>query len=251
MMTTASLTNNFMNTLNLIALKDEINKQIADKEVFGALLTTTFKGLEAQVAKRAMLEGVMRGFSLKDFLEKNIYAIPFRDGYTLVNSIDYARKTGMRSGVVGVSAPTYTYEEVDGKKKVESCTITVKRKIESYIGEYTATVFFDEYYKEGKTWSGKYTPSMWDNKPRTMIAKVAEMHALRKACPEELAQVYVEEDFQKEDAIVEGTLDETYKNEIDAIVSLEKLTEYYAANKGKGKEFDKYVTKRKSELEAA
>jgi hypothetical protein len=29
----------------------------------------------------------------------------------------------------------------------------------------------------------------------TMIAKVAEMHALRKACPEELAKSYIEEEM--------------------------------------------------------
>ncbi len=31
-----------------------------------------------------------------------------------------------------------------------------------------------------------------------MIAKVAEVHALRKACPEEMSQIYVEEEREKE-----------------------------------------------------
>jgi len=221
--------------MNLIELKNEINTQIADKEVFGTLLQTTFKGLEAQTAKRAMLEGMIRGFQFKDFLEKNVYAIPFKSSYSLVSSIDYARKIGMRSGVVGVSAPEYVFE--DGK--IISCTITVKRKVGEYVGEYSATVFFDEY-------NTGY--NLWKTKPKTMIAKVAEMHALRKACPEELSQVYVEEDFQKEEA---PQIDETYKTEIDAITDIEELGRYYKANKGKGKDFDKYVTKRKKELETA
>jgi hypothetical protein len=223
---------------NLVSIKEEINKQIADKEVFSTLLQTTFKGLEGQVAKRAMLEGMMRGFTFKDFLEKNVYAIPFKQTYSLVSSIDYARKIGMRSGVVGVSAPVYTFTD-DKKDKIESCTITVKRQVEGYVGEYSATVFFEEYNTGF---------NLWKTKPKTMIAKVAEMHALRKACPEELSQIYVEEDFQKEEA---PQIDESYKTEIDAITDVVELGRYYANNKGRGKDFDKYVSKRKKELETA
>lgn len=220
---------------NLITIKEEINKQIADKEVFGTLLQTTFKGLEGSLAKRAMLEGMMRGFTFKDFLEKNVYAIPFKQTYSLVSSIDYARKIGMRSGVVGVSAPQYVFED----NKIISCTVTIKRKVGEYVGEYSATVFFDEYNTGF---------NLWKSKPKTMIAKVAEMHALRKACPEELSQIYVEEDFQKEEA---PQIDETYKTEIDAITDVVELGRYYADNKGRGKDFDKYVSKRKKELETA
>jgi hypothetical protein len=46
---------------------------------------------------------------------------------------------------VGVSAPSY--EEKDGK--IISCTITVKRKVGEYIGDYSATVYFDEYDSMG------------------------------------------------------------------------------------------------------
>ena len=110
----------------------------------------------------------------------------------------------MRNSVVGSCKPEYETEKDDeGNKKIISCTVTVKRKIDEYVGEYTATVYFDEYYKPGKTWNGKYTPNLWDTKPRTMIAKVAEMHALRKACPEDLSQIYVEEEFEKEAYVVE------------------------------------------------
>src|SRR5262249_1271140 len=117
--------------------------------------------------------------------ERNVYAIPFKDGYSLVSSIDYARKLGMRAGVVGKSAPSF---EMDGKA-ILSCTVTVKRQVKGVIGEWTATVFFTEYN------TGK---NLWNSKPRTMIAKVAEMHALRMACPEELSQTYSEEEFDKE-----------------------------------------------------
>lgn len=189
-------------TTDLTIITADINRQLADPKVATALLENTFKGLSQDNMKKAIMEGVIRGFTFKDFLEKNIYAIKYGNGYSLVTSIDNNRKIGMKSGIVGTDAPVYvmTEEKTTGSNipKPESCSVTVKRMINGHIGEFTALVYFDEYYKEGKTWEGKYTPSMWDQKPRTMIAKVAEMHALRKACPEELAQSYLEEEFQKE-----------------------------------------------------
>lgn len=166
----------------------EINNEISKPEVQKALLATTFKGLSIESAKRAMLEGMMRGFTFKDFLEKNVYAVPFGQSYSLVTSIDYARKIAMKSGLAGKSAPTYTF---DGDQ-VETCTVTVKRNVSGYVGDYTATVYFSEYT------TGK---NLWVTKPKTMIAKVAEMHALRAGFPELMAQQYVEEEFDSEKTI--------------------------------------------------
>lgn len=163
----------------------EINRQLANAEVGRALLATTFKGLNAVSMKQAIMEGMIRGFKFKDFLEKNVYAIPYGQSYSLVTSIDYARKRGARAGIVGKDAPQYV---MDGNKII-SCSVTVHRKVGTYVGGYTAEVYFEEYT------TGK---NLWNSKPRTMIAKVAEMHALRMACPEELSQVYTEEEFQSE-----------------------------------------------------
>lgn len=168
-------------------INEELNKQLT-KETAGALLATTFKGLDAIQMKQAIMEGMIRGFNFKDFLEKNLYAIPFAGGYSLITSIDYARKIGMRSGVVGKKKPIYTY---DDKGKIISCEVTIQKRVNGFVGDFTAEVFFSEYYKAGR--NGK--PSLWDQKPHTMIAKVAEMHALRMACPEEMSQLYVEEEM--------------------------------------------------------
>ena len=177
-----------------------LNRELKSPETVRALLATTFKGLDDVVLmKQALMEGMIRGYTFKDFLQKNIYAIKYGNGYSLVTSIDDARKRGMKSNVVGTDAPVYTMTDEKtpaGIPKPESATVTVKRLVGGVIGDFTAQVFFDEYYKAGKTWSGEYKPSMWDTKPRTMLAKVAEMHALRKACPEELSQVYVEEELE-------------------------------------------------------
>lgn len=182
-------------------IKTEIMEK---KEVFNALAQNTFKGLEPVNIPKALLEGMMRGFNIQDFMTKKVYAIGFwnnkekRQDYSLVTSIDHARGVAMESGQSGKSAPSYTYS---GDKIVESCSVTVWKKEGDERG-YTATVFFDEYEKPAyKTKDGKEIPGMWQTKPRTMIAKVAEMHALRMAFPKQMAQMYVEEEFAKDHVI--------------------------------------------------
>lgn len=220
---------------DIVKIQEEINKQLASKEVFNALIATTFKGLEPQVMKRAIMEGMMRGFKFQDFLEKNVYAIPFKGNYSLVTSIDYARKIGMRSGVVGKSKPEYEY---DGDGKIVSCTVTINKQVNDYVGDYTATVFFKEY-------STGF--NLWKTKPLTMIAKVAEMHALRMACPEELSQAYIEEDMEAE-VYLDSGVDQELKDQIQNAQTVEELTKIYNANKGKGKEVTSLLTKRKNEI---
>lgn len=201
-------------TVALSEIKTSLNAQLKDPEVLKTLLATTFKGLQVESAKQAMLEGMMRGFSFKDFLEKNIYAVPYGQGYSLVTSIDYVRKVGMRSGIVGKLAPTY--EEKDGK--IISCTITVKRMVNEYVGEFTATVYFNEYN------TGR---NQWTSKPHTMIAKVAEMHALRMACPEELSQSYVEEEYQQEVEKPKVAV-EDYKAKLEKTKNTDELKKVWA-----------------------
>lgn len=223
-------------------LKKEIGTFIGNKENLNSLLVTTFKGLSQQSAEQAMLEGMIRGFEIKDFLEKNVYAIPFGQGYSLVTSIDYARKIGMRSGVVGKSAPEFTYTD-DSRNIVESCSVTIKRMVEDHIGEYTATVFFTEYN------TGK---QQWAKKPRTMIAKVAEMHALRMACPETLSQAYSEEEFDQGEFIEvqpeTQNVSTELRDEIQKATTFKKLGEIYEKNEGLGKELTDLLSKRKKEV---
>lgn len=220
----------------IIKIQEEITSQLANKEVFNALIKTTFKGLDVKLVKTAMMEGMMRGFKFDDFLKKNIYAVPFSGGYSLITSIDYARKIGQRSGVNGKSKPKYTEDE---KGRIKTCEITVYKK-DGHPEGYTEEVWFDEY--DGKR-------NLWVSKPRTMIAKVAEMHALRQACPEELSQIYTEEELEK--STTESLPDVQYQKEIDAIKTLKALRVYWKENRGKGKEFDEYITNRAEQLKAS
>lgn len=207
---------------SLVEIKKELETHISDKETFLSLCQTTFKGLQPDMAKQALLEAMFRGWKFDDFLKKNVYAIPFKDAYSLISSIDYARKIGMRSGICGKSAPTF--EEKEGK--VISCTVTVKRKVEEYVGDYSATVYFSEYN------TGR---NLWISKPRTMLAKVAEMHALRMACPEELAQVYLEEEYEQdtvkaeiEEENKEKTIAEN-KTKLESCKNIEELKTVWAS----------------------
>ena len=196
--------------------KNEITKQIANTDTLNTLLSTTFKGLTGELAKQALLEGMMRGFTIKDFLQKDIYAIPFKEGYSLINSVGYVRKIGMRSGIVGKSAPIY--EEQDGR--IISCTITVKRKVNEYVGEYTATCFFNEYT------TGR---NLWISKPKMMIAKVTEMAAIRMACPEELSETYIEEEMG-ERIIIKETVDFTeFENKLNGAKSYKELSDVWVS----------------------
>lgn len=197
-------------------INKEISLEISKPEVERALVATTFKGLSTIAMKKAIMEGMMRGFTFKDFLEKNIYAIPFKDNYSLITSIDYARKIGMRSGIVGISSPVFTIEN-----NIITCTITVKRKVGEYIGDYSASVDMNEYS------TGR---NQWLTKPKTMLAKVAEMHALRKACPEELSQAYSEEEMVKEIEVKDNAIDIVeYQVQLEGVGSSEELKKVWSS----------------------
>lgn len=169
-------------------INDRLNMELADPKTVSALIATTFNGMDAVRVKQAMMEGMIRGFKFEDFLHKNVYAIPYGTGYSLVTSIDHSRKIGMKSGVIGKSAPVYTFKD-DKKTQIETCEVTIKRLVNGHVGEFTALVYFDEYTTK---------KNLWLSKPKTMIAKVAEMHALRMACPEVTAQMYIEEEMERE-----------------------------------------------------
>lgn len=207
----------------VVEIQKEVTRELATKEVMTALITTTFKGLSESSVKQAITEGMMRGFYFKDFLEKNVYAIPFSGGYSLITSIDYARKIGQGAGVVGKSAPQYetSVDDQTGKETIVSCTVTIKKKVDNYVGDFTETVYFKEYS------TGR---NQWITKPRTMIAKVAEMHALRQACPEALAKAYVEEEMQQETQKQEVSEEDlvSYTEKLESAKDLGELQTFWA-----------------------
>lgn len=219
-------------------IQKEITKQLASKEVMMALISTTFKGLTEQSVKQAITEGMMRGFEFKDFLEKNVYAIPFGNSYSLITSIDYAKKIGAKNGVVG-KLPTKW--EVSEEGKLISCTVTVQKKTGDHIGEYAETVYFDEYDTKR---------NLWVSKPKTMIEKVAYMHALRSACPEALSQSYAEEEMQKEIEVDIEIIPDELQKEVENAKTEEELKAIWEKHKGLGKEFGRMVVAQKKFIQS-
>ena len=209
-------------TQTLTEIQKEITTELANPQNVKTLLETTFKGLNADVMPIAITEGMLRGFKFIDFLQKNIYAIPYGQGYSLVTSIDWSRKVGAKSGIVGKENPLYSNDPDMGLK----CSVTVKKRFpDGYIGDFSAEVFFKEFT------TGR---NLWSTKPRMMIAKVAEMHALRMACPEELAQSYIEEELERgskgETAPVIDTIDMAkHEAELRATKTYDELGTVWAA----------------------
>jgi len=207
----------------VVSVNEQLNIQLKDPKVMSALLATTFKGLSADSAKQAMFEGMLRGFVFEDFLQKNVYAIPFKNSYSLITSIDYVRKIAMRSGLAGKSEPKF----VENNNQIVSCTVTVKRNVDGVVGEYTATVFFSEYTTGN---------NLWKSKPHTMIAKVAEVHALRSAFPEEMSQTYVEEEMEKEVKAVTPEINtDEYRTRLANTTSKEELGKVWVGIPAKAK----------------
>jgi phage recombination protein Bet len=213
----------------LEVVQKEFSRELKNPKNIKILLSTVFKGFPQQLMEQCIFEAMMRGYTIKDFLQKDVYAIKFHnnrtgiDEYSLITSIDKIRKIAMRSGLAGKSAPEFKQDD----KGIISCTIIIKRAVAGVIGDYAATAYFDEYDTK---------KNLWITKPHTMIAKVAEAQALRSAFPEEMTKLYVEEEFQKSttNEIEEENFDE-YETKLKEAKSVEELKSVWASLPQKGK----------------
>lgn len=198
-------------------INEEVSIQLANQATIKSLIETTFKGFTPELMKKAIVEAMIRGFDFKSILEKDVYPIPYGGGYSLIPSISYVRKVAMRSGLSGKGAPVFTFK-ADGKP--ETCTITVKRHVNGQQGEYTATVYFDEY---------NTNKNQWLTKPKTMLAKVAEMHAIRSGFPEETSQFYTEEELAKPIEAIPSIDISVYEDRLKGVKSIDELKEAWAS----------------------
>ena len=74
---------------------------------------------------------------------------------------------------------------------------------------------------------------------------------IKKACKQHFADVYENiEQIDNDNYDLENPvgLELKYKQEIETIKSLDELKDYYAKNKGKGKDFDKAISLKKENL---
>ena len=127
-----------------------------------------------------------------DPLTRQIYAIKRAGRMTIQTSIDGFRVIAERSGTyAGQDEPTWTYKP-DGS--IEKCCVRVYR----FRGDirYPAGVgvaFFSEYYPN--------PVNLQKTLAHTMIAKVAEALALRKAFPQDLSGLYTADEMQQANVV--------------------------------------------------
>ena len=106
-------------------------------------------------------------------------------------SIEGLRLIADRSGRYAPGHSAKFYYDKNGN--LESAEAFVKKQTKDGTWhEISALVYMNEYFqttKEGRAMG------LWGSKPRTMLAKVAESHALRKAFPAEMAGLYTREEM--------------------------------------------------------
>jgi phage recombination protein Bet len=99
-------------------------------------------------------------------------------------SIDGYRAIAHRTEkCLGIGDPKFTYGKNDNIP--ESATIIVKKLVGNHIGDFVATAYWEDYYGDGKS-------LMANSKPRIMLAKCAEVLALKKAFSAELIDIQPE-----------------------------------------------------------
>lgn len=132
-----------------------------------------------------------------DPLAKQISLVKIGGKWVIITTIDGYRAIAEQTGhYAGSDAPVFTYAGVitPAKKTApDTATVTVHKLINGQSYPFSATVYFEEYSTNQNTWS---------TMPRTMLAKVAESHALRKAFPAVMSGMYEESEM---DQAIEGT----------------------------------------------
>lgn len=123
---------------------------------------------------------------------------------TMLVGKDVLFKRAMRNpNFDGLQAGIIVYDLETGEAHDREGTFYMKEKetlvggwakvfLKNYRQPFYESVSLDEYI--GKKGNGEIN-SMWSGKPATMIRKVAIVHALREAFPEETAGMYVQEEM--------------------------------------------------------
>lgn len=152
-------------------------------------------------AQKMGLDPLARQIHFQKFKSKNgaanVSFITTIDGYRLV-----ADRTGRYAGN---SEPVFKgqingidWGDYDKVKPVPAqATVTVKKIVGGAVCDFSATVFWHEYYPSGRK------GHMWRKMPCVMLAKCAEAAALRKAFPADLSGVYTADEMGQADIVIE------------------------------------------------
>ncbi|MBV8884505.1 MAG: phage recombination protein Bet [Chroococcidiopsidaceae cyanobacterium CP_BM_RX_35] len=127
-----------------------------------------------------------------DPFARQIYAIKRKGKMTIQIGIDGYRVIADRTGRYAPGRePAFSY---DDESKLKSATAYVKKLVGNTWHEVAATAHWDEFYPgDGEI------GFMWRRMPHTLLAKVAECQALRRAFPAELSGLYSNEEMAQAD----------------------------------------------------
>jgi phage recombination protein Bet len=118
--------------------------------------------------------------------QRQIYLIRRGNDWVVTVGIDGLRLIAARTGqYAGSDAPQF---EMGPDGLPVSATVTVYRLVQGHRCPFSAIAFWTEFAPSGDR-------GIWREKPRHMLGKVAEAHALRKAFPADLAGLYTPEEL--------------------------------------------------------
>lgn len=159
------------------------------------LITTDNRTGRQELAPRATVEAYLahcRRTGL-DPIARQIYAICRKGRWNIQVSIDGARLVAERSG--GYEGQTPAQWTADGREWVD-VWLAKDAPAAARVGVYRAG-FREAVYGVARFSEYNAGGPMWQKMPATMIAKCAEMLALRKAFPQDLSGLYSTEEMDQ------------------------------------------------------
>lgn len=200
------------------------NGEVTDKEV----------AMYVQLCKAQQLNPFLKEAYLIKYSDKQPASIVVsKDAFTK-RAEAHPQYDGMKSGIIVMSKDGKITEREGAfhlpNENVVGGWARVYRKDKKT--ETYDSVAYDEYaVRDG---NGNIN-TMWRTKPATMIQKVAEVHALRKAFPERLSGMYVEEETDR--AQVVSTMSDEDKTEQYDLSGMNEIHE----EKPHEEEFERYA----------
>lgn len=184
-------------------VRQQIAKDLTDDEFM----------MYGMMAKRFRLDPLARQITPVVFSKDD----PAKRRVSYVTTIDGLRLIAHRTGeFAGVDEPVFTYSG----QQVTHAAITVYKFVQGQRVGFSAKVKFSEYSTGQNLWNTKY------GKPETMIAKVAEAHALRKAFPQELSGIYTSDEMEaSQENAAKQSVPMITKKQFDKIKQLIELKE--------------------------
>ena len=200
------------------------NGEVTDKEV----------AMYVQLCKAQQLNPFLKEAYLIKYSDKQPASIVVsKDAFTK-RAEAHPQYDGMKSGIIVMSKDGKITEREGAfhlpNENVVGGWARVYRKDKKT--ETYDSVAYDEYAVKD---SNGNINTMWRAKPATMIQKVAEVHALRKAFPERLSGMYVEEETDR--AQVVSTMQEEDKAEQYDLSGMDEIHE----EKPHEEEFERYA----------